>query len=276
MPHCEVEKGVRLYYESFGSGEPVVFVHGGGMSHEGWEQQVYELADHFHVITYDLRGHGESDKPPHGHSIDRFVLDLEALVKHLRLDKVSLVCHAIGGYIGISYALRNPASTEKLVLVNSGVRAVGDDEERGGFSTDLMENYFLALAENKVAATVKYLEPLFFFKDPGIATRQQIMNIMMQWPIYAMKLIKRDLQNFNIEGRLHEIVTPTLVIHGRHDRKQRFSGARYLAGKIPNARLEIFENSAHFPPFEEVGRFNRLVMDFLKEGLAGESRKVAG
>ena len=135
MPFCEVEKGVRLYYETFGSGEPLVFVHGGGISHEFWEQQTYAFADSHQVLAYDLRGHGESDKPPHGHEFNRFVLDLEALIKHLELGKVTLVCYAIGGYVGMLYALRNPNLLSKLVLVSSSARFLEEGRSTSGTTT---------------------------------------------------------------------------------------------------------------------------------------------
>src|SRR5690625_7094307 len=93
MAYCEVEPGVRLYYEQFGAGSPVVFIHGGGMSHEIWEQQVFDLADDFHTITLDLRGHGQSDKPAHGHTIQRFLNDVEILLDHIGItNPINLVC----------------------------------------------------------------------------------------------------------------------------------------------------------------------------------------
>jgi pimeloyl-ACP methyl ester carboxylesterase len=266
MPFCEVEKDVRLYYETFGSGTPLVFVHGGGMSHEFWEQQTYHFAESHQVVAYDLRGHGESDKPPHGHEFNRFVQDLETLLKYLGLSKVSIVCHAVGGYVGILYALRNPKLLSKLVLVSSGARFLGADEERGGFSNEFWTDYREGLAHDKINATVKLIKEMFYYRDPGPETRQIVLNIMMQWPLYALKLMGQDAEKINFEGRLHEIQAPTLVIHGRHDRKQRFSGASFLSSKLPNGRLCVFEESAHLPPLEEVERFNQVVMDFLREG----------
>ncbi|MGH8245195.1 MAG: alpha/beta fold hydrolase [Gammaproteobacteria bacterium] len=265
MPYCEVEKGVRLYYETFGHGQPIVFVHGGAMSHEFWEQQVYALADSFRVVAYDLRGHGESDKPAHGHTFDRFVQDLEALIEHLRLDAVSLVCHAVGGYVGILYALRNPERLARLVLVSSSARFLGADEERGGFSNEFWDDYRRGLARDKIGASAQLIERVFYYKDPGPETRQAVLNIMLQWPLYALRLLGRDAERINFEDQLPRINTPTLVIHGRHDRKQRFSGARFLCDKLPNARLMIFEESAHLPPLEEVERFNRAVTDFMQQ-----------
>jgi pimeloyl-ACP methyl ester carboxylesterase len=265
MPFCEVEPGVRLYYETFGSGEPLVFVHGGGMSHEFWEQQTYSFADSHQVVAYDLRGHGESDKPADGHEFERFVQDLEALIRHLDLGKVTLVCHAVGGYVGMLYALRNPQQLSKLVLVSGSARFLGADEERGGFSNEFWSDYRQGLARDKIGATAQLIARMFYYRDPGPEVRQTVLNIMMQWPLYALKLMGRDAEKINFEDRLHEISTPTLVIHGRYDRKQRFSGADFLSGKLPNGRLCVFEESAHLPPLEEVERFNEVLLDFLNE-----------
>lgn len=265
MPFCEVEKNVRLYYETFGSGAPIVFVHGGGMSHEFWEQQVYFFADTHQAVAYDLRGHGESDKPPHGHEFDRFERDLEALLKHLGLGKITLVCHAVGGYVGLLYALRHPELLSRLVLVSSSARFLGADEERGGFSNEFWNDYREGLARDKIGATARLVDRMFYYKDPGQATRQAVLNIMLQWPLYALKLMGQDAEKINFENQLHEIATPTLVIHGRHDRKQRFSGASFLSSKLPNGRLCVFEESAHIPPLEEPERFNQVLMDFLRE-----------
>jgi non-heme chloroperoxidase len=263
MPFCEVEKGVRLYYETFGSGEPLVFVHGGGMSHEFWEQQTYTFADTHQVVAYDLRGHGESDKPPHGHEFNRFVQDLEALAQHLKLGKVTLVCHAVGGYVGILYALRNPNLLSKLVLVSSSARFLGADEERGGFAPDFWDDYRNGLGNDKIGATARLIDRMFYYRDPGPEVRQTALNIMMQWPLYALKLIGRDAEKINFEDRLHEIKAPALVIHGKHDRKQRFSGADFLSRKLANGKLCVFEESAHVPPLEEAKRFNQVLSDFI-------------
>lgn len=264
MPYCDVEPSVRLYYEDFGCGRPLLFIHGGGMSHEMWEQQAYELADHFRVITVDLRGHGQSDKPAHGHTFERFVQDTAALVQHIAVaEPINLICHGIGGYVGMLYVLTHPEAVARLVLVSSGARFVGADDERGGFSPELWDTYSSGMAKNKVAATTELVERTFFHRDPGQTTRLAAINIMLQWPVYAMKMLGRDLQGIDLEGRLSEIRVPTLVIHGVHDRKQRFSGALHLASKIAGAKMMAFEDSAHNPQLEEVEKFNRALLDFV-------------
>lgn len=265
MAYCEVEKDVRLYYETYGSGEPIVFIHGGGTSHEFWEQQMYDLVDDYQVVAYDLRGHGESDKPPSGHNFDRFTEDLEALIRHLELKGVTIVCHAVGGYVGIKYALRNKASIARLILVSSGIRWLGSDEERGGFSLEFWKEYSSGLAVDKIEATAKIIDSVFFYKKPGTATRQEMVNTMMKWPLCATKQMVEDAKNINFEGKLQAIKIPVLVIHGMHDRKQRYSGASYLCDNFPNAKLVPFEQSAHLPPLEEVQKFNNVIRDFMAQ-----------
>nr|ART89695.1 putative hydrolase [uncultured bacterium] len=265
MAYCEVEPGVRLYYEDFGSGEPFLFVHGGAMSHEMWEQQVYELADNFRVVSVDLRGHGASDKPSHGHTFERLTKDVANLATYLDLGLSNVVCHGIGGYIGMLLALDHPWLVSRLMLVSTGARFVGDDE-RGGFSTELWENYLRGMAYNKIVATAELVEKTFFHRDPGPIIRQAAIDIMLQWPLYAMKMLGRDMLNVDLEARLEEIRIPTLVMHGRHDRKQRFSGAAHLCSKISNARMIAFEESAHNPHVEEIEKFNGALREFVSAG----------
>jgi len=266
MAYCEVEPGVRLYYEDFGTGEPFLFVHGGGMSHEMWEQQVGDLADDFRAVSFDLRGHGQSDKPPRGHSFDRFTLDACALAAHLGLEQTTVVCHGIGGYVGMLLALRHPRLVRRLVLVSTGTRFVGGDSERGGFSTELWERYTRGMARNKITATAELVEQTFFHRDPGPVVRQAVVDVMLQWPLYAMKMLARDLEKIDLEKQLAEISMPTLVLHGMHDRKQRFSGAAHLCSRIPGARMVAFEESAHNPHVEEVEKFNRVLREFASAG----------
>jgi pimeloyl-ACP methyl ester carboxylesterase len=274
MPFVEVEPGVRLYYEEFGSGHPVVFVHGGAGSHEIWEQQVYALADRYRTVTYDLRGHGQSDKPPAGHSIARFVDDLLVLLDVLAVPRCTLVCHGIGGYVGVRCAVQAPARLARLVLVSTGTRLVGEADEVG-FAPTLWADYVQGMAVNKADASARLLET-YFYRDPGEATRHALLAVMLQWPAYAMKLLARDLEATHLDEILPAVGVPTLVIHGVHDRKQRYGGALALARRIPGARLVPFHDSGHVPQVEEAERFNRVLAEFIEETTEAGMAAAAG
>lgn len=273
MAFVEVEPGVRLYYEEFGAGHPVVFVHGGAGSHEVWEQQVYTMADRFRTIAYDLRGHGQSDKPRTGHTVARFTEDLAVVVAALAREPCSLVCHGIGGYVGVTFAVRYPHWPLRLVLVSTGARLVGHDDEVG-FAPAVWRDYVREMATNKAEASARLLET-YFHKDPGPATRQAVLATMLEWPAYAMKMLARDLEAVDLHDLLPAIRVPTLVIHGVHDRKQRYGGAVALAQRIPGARLVPFHHSGHNPQLEEAERFNTALQEFLEQR-NGVSTPAAG
>lgn len=267
MPFIEVEPGTRLYYEEFGEGKPIVFIHGGAQSHEMWEQQVYELADHYRTVTYDLRGCGESDKPAFGHTLERFVTDLEVLTTNLGLNDISLVCHGIGGYFGVTFAVRHPEIVSRLALVGTAARFSGADEERGGFDLDLWTNYKKAMAVNKAEACAWLIDNTFFHKDPGQATKQVILATMVKWPLYAWKLFNRSIEKADLAPILGDLKASTLILHGEHDRKQRYSGVAHLAASIPGAQIVTFSESAHMPHLEEPEKFNRVLTDFIEDRL---------
>jgi non-heme chloroperoxidase len=88
---------IDLYYEDYGSGTPVVLIHGYPLSHTAWDKQVTPLLAAGHrVIAYDRRGAGASSKPAGGYDWDTFAADLNTLINTLELEHVTLVGHSMG------------------------------------------------------------------------------------------------------------------------------------------------------------------------------------
>ncbi|ROT44796.1 alpha/beta fold hydrolase [Pusillimonas sp. NJUB218] len=265
MAWASVEPGVNLYYEDYGQGEPIVFIHGGGTSHEMWEQQVYKLTDTFRTVVYDQRAHGQSDKPGHGYTFDGLADDLEALLQQCKVSRFHLVCHGVGVYVGLTMALRHPDRVRGLALAGGGARFLETEGERGGFSPERWQAYAQGMARNKVEATAKLVNDGFYYRDPGAATRQAVIDTMLQWPIYATKMLGQALQNTDLGSRVSALKVPTLILHGVHDKKQPFDDAKKLAERLPNARLVAFEESAHNPQLEELEKFNQVLVDFFHD-----------
>lgn len=265
MPTLAVEAEVELYYEDYGTGQPVVFIHGGGLSHEMWEQQVYTLTDHYRTITYDQRAHGQSSKPGHGHDFETFTNDLEVLLTQRQVDHCHLVCHGIGAYVGLTFSLRHPTRVHGLVLAGSGSRFLGRPGQRGGFSPEQWQAYMQGMAANKIESVHRLVNNGFYYKDPGAATRQAVIDTMLQWPIYATKMLGHALQATDLGSRVGALAVPVIVAHGVHDIKQPFSGAQELAAALPGAHLQPFTESAHNPQLEEVEKFNQMLLDFFAQ-----------
>ncbi len=113
MPTAQIN-GVELYYQSSGDGgDPLVLVHGSWGDHEGWDPVVPSLAGSFRVLTYDRRGHSQSERPAGQGSIREDVADLAALIEHLDLAPA----HIVGNSFGASIVLR--LATERSVLFRS-------------------------------------------------------------------------------------------------------------------------------------------------------------
>ena len=111
---------ITLYYEQYGQGQTLVFIHGLGSSARDWEFQVAPLAEHYQVIIFDLRGHGRSDKPAGPYSMSLFAADTAALLRALDSEAAYIVGLSLGGGIALQLAVDTPSMVRKLVVVNSG------------------------------------------------------------------------------------------------------------------------------------------------------------
>lgn len=94
----ENQEPIEIYYEDYGTGKPVVLIHGWPLSGRSWEYQVPALVEAgYRVITYDRRGFGKSSQPWEGYEYDTFTSDLHQLLEHLELQNVTLVGFSMGG-----------------------------------------------------------------------------------------------------------------------------------------------------------------------------------
>jgi pimeloyl-ACP methyl ester carboxylesterase len=264
MSFCEVAPGVSLYYEDFGTGPAVVFTAAGQLTHKMWGNQVAALAGEYRTVTYDWRGTGASDKPRSDYAPETLANDLCALVTTLDLAPAVLVGHGIGSHITLLAATRRPNLASGIVLASAAPWFSGEyDGVPGGLSPDFIE--FLQRANEfgdhrgvpYAAACAELAEHWLFHRPQASAVHHDILEQALSWPQVVINMIAH-------RPRFGQIECPTLVIQGRHDRKQRYPGAVYLARQIKNARLVTLENSAHMGQIEELNAFNRVLTEFLE------------
>ena len=116
MPKVKVN-GVELFYEQTGnSGEPLVLVHGSWVNHHNWDRVVPILAQSFQVVTYDRRGHSQSERPSRAGSIRQDAADLAALIEALHIAPAHIVGHSFGGSIVLRLAAERPDLFRCLVV----------------------------------------------------------------------------------------------------------------------------------------------------------------
>lgn len=119
--------GLRLHYLDWGdpTNEPIVFLHGGGLTAHTWDRVCARLADRYRCVALDQRGHGESDwSPDLRYGLPDYVADLVALTRHLDLDRFTLVGMSLGAFNCLGYALEHESTLERLVLIDIAPRLV--------------------------------------------------------------------------------------------------------------------------------------------------------
>lgn len=250
--------GVRLAWESSGSGEPVLFLHGLGGSMPDWDAQVPAFSRTYRVLRLDVRGHGRSDKPAGKYEVEEFASDAIAVLGAAGVDRAHIVGISMGGMIALQLALDAPRLVRSLVLVNTGpaVRAENLAERLALWQRRILTR-FLSM-EKFAAILAKRL-----FPEPGQdAMRAEFHR---RWVANDPKAYRESylaLLRWSVEDRVHLIREPALVVHAELDyttleRKERW------ARKLPNARVVTIAGGRHAVSMDRAEEFNRVVREFL-------------
>jgi non-heme chloroperoxidase len=281
MNHVQVSEGVRLYVEDFGEGTPIVFICGGNLTHKSWESQVAALAGAFRTVTFDWRGTGSSDKPRGGYTADVAAADVRALIERLGLAPAVLVGHGLGAHLALLAAYAAPQAVRGLLLTGAAPWFAGErDGVAGGVSEDFLRFMIAQGLGSASGIGVPYAQTCFELGDKWVFHRPQspgiyqaMLDQALEWPQYVLNAYANSMREIDHRSRASLLRSPTLIVQGRHDRKQRYEGAVHLARMIPDAHLVTLENSATMGNIEEVDAFNRLLAEFVRGLEAG--RKIA-
>jgi pimeloyl-ACP methyl ester carboxylesterase len=119
MPYAD-NNGIKIFYDTYGTGTPIVFLHPWTTNGYIWYYQIFPFARTNHCIAVDHRGHGRSDKPKTGYSIQEHASDVRAVFDAAKIDKAVLVGNSIGGMIQLQFTLDYPDRVLGNVVVSSG------------------------------------------------------------------------------------------------------------------------------------------------------------
>jgi pimeloyl-ACP methyl ester carboxylesterase len=259
MPHLTANQ-INLCYEVNGAGQPLVLIHGLGSSTRDWEPQVAEFSKTFQVITFDLRGHGQSDKPAGPYAIAQFAADLAGLLTALGARAAHVVGISLGGTVAFQFALDHPAMTRTLTIVNSapamgGTRAQAEAEvnRRVGI-----------VQQMGMAAMGQALSPNLFPGPEHAALRETFNARWAENDPQAYLAALRAMLDWDVSARLGEIACPVLVMASDQDYTPLAAKEAYLPA-LPDARLVVIPDAHHAVPMERPEAFNRALASFLYE-----------
>ena len=257
MPKLRIND-TELYYEIQGAGQPLVLIHGLGSSARDWEFQVPEFSIKFQVVTFDLRGHGQSDKPPGPYSIPMFAADTAGLLKALKLESAHIVGISLGGGVALQLAIDAPSLVKTLVIVNSGPAIVGIGDE-GKKEIDSR----VALVEKMgMRGMGQALAARLFPKPEHASLAATFVERWTENDPRAYIDALWSMVGWNVTDRLSSIRCPTLVVSADQDYSPVALKEAYVK-LMPNAELVVIPDSHHAVPLEQPQAFNAAIAQFL-------------
>jgi pimeloyl-ACP methyl ester carboxylesterase len=257
MPFAQAPDGIRLYYETLGSGEPLLLVAGRHNDHFLWNYVREDFSAHYQVIVYDQRGTGQSDKPEHPpYSTRMFAQDAVAILDHLGVSRAHAYGASMGGLVCQWIALDHADRLGALVL---GCTTPGRSHriER--------PPEVAALINQKDPNPLKTLALLY---SPWWLVLH--LDYLRQWgesttpvPPYVEAMHTQASESHDTWDALPGIHASTLVIHGTKDKVSPVQNAHLLAERIPDAELYLVKGGRHIFFVEYRKESSRVVNDFL-------------
>lgn len=270
--------GGRVWYKIVGRKKaiPLIVLHGGtGYPHD-YLQPLEDLSNSRQIVFYDQLGCGNSDKPTDKAlwTVDRFVTELQAVIKALGFKKYHLLGHSWGVALAVSFALTKPTGLASLILSNPYIstprweedakeliktlpRAMQTAIKKGDRKSEGYKKAFQEYYARYVGRLKK--SPVAVIKSNNKAS-DEIYHYM--WGPSEFE-VEGTLKDFDASIKLPEIKVPVLLLCGRFDEATSES-TQYFKNLLPNARMEVLEKSAHHPFWSQRKEYINTVRDFLK------------
>jgi pimeloyl-ACP methyl ester carboxylesterase len=236
--HAPVD-GASIWYATFGSGSPVILLHGGLANSNYWGHQIPVLARKYKVIVIDSRGHGRSTRSAEPYGYDLMASDVLGVMDHLHIAKAAIVGWSDGAIIGLDIAMSHPERLSRLFAfaANSDPSGVKDVDKSPVFQT------FIARAEKEyetLSAT-----PRDYKRFLGAICH--MWESQPHWTVADLGRIK----------------VPTWIVDADHDEAIKRENTELMAGAIPNAGLLLQPEVSHFSMLQAPDQFTDDVMRFL-------------
>ncbi len=255
MAFAEVN-GVKLFYNLEGQGEPLVLIHGLGLDHNVFDDQVDHFNSSYRVLTYDLRGHGMSDAPETGYSYNHLADDLNELVDHIGLKDIHLVGLSMGGAIAARFVLENPGYARSITFAGSHIVGYMNFKD--------WPNVFKA-AKKEGCDRARELWKGFRLFHSLIKDAVKYQNLTEMVDRFNCNMWTDPNSPYDEPDdlkRLEEINIPALITVGKED-LDFYPIAEILNARLPNKRFEAFD-CGHLVSYEKSDVFNKTLQDFLK------------
>lgn len=274
--------GYRRAVRVCGDGPPLLLIHGIGDNSETWLDVIPRLATKYTVIAPDLLGHGASDKPRADYSVGGYANGMRDLLSVLGYERVTVIGHSLGGGVAAQLAYQFPELVERLILVCPAGAGPEVHPLLRLASAPVLGSALVALQLPGVGPFLDglRLQLKTFYETTGFTTAtilhdavdvlrvladqaesggqqafQRVLRAAADWRGQAITFLDRS---YLLQG------VPVQIIWGRNDRIIPSKHARLAHAAIPGSRLDMFDDSGHFPFRDDPARFVRVVDEFLE------------
>jgi len=254
---------IPLHYVEHGIGGlgPVVLLHGFPLTGAMWDELVPALADRYHLIVPDLRGHGLTDAPEGLYQMADHAGDVIALLDLLGIEQAALVGLSMGGYIALQLLTVAPERVSAVVLADTMGQADSDERKQArAAQADVIRNDGLAAFAEQVLP--RMFSPSVPAERPALVDRFH-QSIMGQRPEAVVSALLGIAARPDMLSALQTFQVPALVLVGSEDAATTPEHARELAGTIPGATLVSLPGAGHMSNWEDAEGFNTAVRTFL-------------
>lgn len=269
MPYIEVEKGVNIFISDLNPGteKTVLFIHGWPVNSNMFEYQFNQLPQcGFRCIGMDLRGFGRSDRPWEGYSYNRLADDIRSVIDTLGLENITLLGFSMGGAISIRYMARHSGyGVSKLALVSAAAPVF---TQRPGYPFGLPIAEVNKLILQTYTDRPKMLSDFgskFFASNISPQFRSWFHGLGLEAAGHATALTAITLRDEDLRKDLQQIFVPTAIFHGIYDQIVPFTSAQQTHQYIRGSVLIPFQYSGHGVFYDELNRFNQLLLQFLSQ-----------
>lgn len=254
--------GIDIACEAAGPQDaPVlIFNHSLATSRAMWRAQVAAFAPRYRVVTFDMRGHGESAAPDFPYTLDMLADDVVGVLDCLGVERPAIfVGISIGGMIGQSLGLRHAQRFRALVLASTTSRV---PPEGRAMWDQRIEAIRRDGVEGQVQPTLeRWLSAEFRARDPE--TTRWVADMIRGTPAAGMIGCGHAIKVLDYTEQLQRIALPTLIVAGEKDPGTPVAASEAIQARIKGSRLEVIPGCLHQAPIEAPGAFNRILADFL-------------
>jgi non-heme chloroperoxidase len=271
MPYLELQDETELFFTDWGTGDPVILIHGWPLSSAMWEHQAAFLVEQgYRVITYDRRGFGKSSHPYDGHNYDTLADDLDELIEGLELENVTLVGFSMGGGEVVRYLSRHGEERVSKAVLVSAVPPfmLKTDDNPDGTDASVFEGFKESLRKDRFAFLQEF-GPQFYGRSlVNHTVSQGVLDWTFALAIQACaKATIDDVTAFSttdFREEMKSLTTPFLIIHGTGDKTVPIDAAGRASAKIlPNATLIEYDGEPHGLFMTVPDRLNQDLLNFL-------------